>query len=155
MKNRPNLDSINGFADGFVASKKKGTERSDSRKTKAKICIAKDATEKRVAAPRKKSGKPRNTKRKLAIDHLINLIEAKGAWKELSETWFAKLMSGDFNFFREFLNRRDGRTPTTSDVAVAGKIEIKVVYADTDEVYGDAPQASRWTAGSNGEDAPV
>lgn len=175
---RPNLDSIDGFMDGFkVTKRKKETEDlryrnrwGPARSAKASVDKLGDFTEDFVTPVKPKrdtshldaskwkpgqSGNPTGyCKRRKAIEHLIDLIDEQGGWRDLAEIWLNKMKDGDFQFFREFLERRDGKTTSTSDVAVAGRIEIKVIYANAG-IDGETSQASCWPVEGNGEDAPV
>ena len=109
-KKKAQLDGIDGFMDGFV-----------------------------TPAPKPRDNTYRGgwlSRKHRAIDHLINLIDKNGDWEELAKVWLGKLKEGDYQFFREFLDRRDGRTKAATDVEVSGKIEIKVIYANI-EINGD------------------
>jgi hypothetical protein len=157
--NKPNLDSIEGFSDGYKAVPKKNMgsakpwSEDPSKRVKGKVKLdrIKDLTGPRIAERGRSHGP---LKRKLAVDHLIELIDKKEAWEELSEVWFKQLMTGDYQFFKEFLNRRDGRTPALADIAVGGKIEIKVIYADPG-VDGDDSKTSRGAEPGDEEDASL
>jgi hypothetical protein len=56
------------------------------------------------------SGNPTGYSRgRRAIDDLLDLIDERGAGRAVSEKWLEMLLAGEFRFFKEFLDRRDGR----------------------------------------------
>ena len=56
------------------------------------------------------SGNPRGRPpRKAAFDALVEYVEEQGATRAISEMWLARMLAGDYQFFREYLDRRDGK----------------------------------------------
>jgi hypothetical protein len=56
------------------------------------------------------SGNPNGYSRgRRAIDDLLDLIHEKGQERAVSEVWLQSLLAGDFRFFKEYLDRKDGQ----------------------------------------------
>jgi hypothetical protein len=57
------------------------------------------------------SGNPRGRPPKgRAFDDLMDLIdETPGTLRKISEMWLQKMLDGDYQFFREYLDRSDGK----------------------------------------------
>jgi hypothetical protein len=56
------------------------------------------------------SGNPNGYSRgRRAIDDLLDLIHERGADRSISEKWLELMMAGEFRYFKEYLDRRDGR----------------------------------------------
>lgn len=69
------------------------------------------------------SGNPAGYSRgRRAIDDLLDLITEKGQERALSEVWLNSMLAGDFRFFKEFLDRRDGQPGGTPE-----KIDLEFV----------------------------
>ena len=64
------------------------------------------------------SGNPAGYSRgRRAIDDLLDLIQEKGQERAVSEVWLNSMLAGDFKFFKEYLDRKDGR-PDEAPAAV-------------------------------------
>ena len=56
------------------------------------------------------SGNPAGYSRgRRAIDDLLELIHEKGQERVVSEVWLQQMLEGDFRFFKEYLDRKDGQ----------------------------------------------
>jgi len=56
------------------------------------------------------SGNPAGYSRgRRAIDDLLELIHEKGQERAVSEVWLQSMLAGDFRFFKEYLDRKDGQ----------------------------------------------
>lgn len=57
------------------------------------------------------SGNPAGYSRgRRAIDDLLELIHEKNADRALSVKWLQLMLEGDFRYFKEYLERRDGQS---------------------------------------------
>lgn len=60
------------------------------------------------------SGNPRGRPpRKAAFDALVEYVEEQGATRAISQMWLDKILAGDFAYFRAYLERCDGKVPTS------------------------------------------
>ncbi len=60
------------------------------------------------------SGNPRGRPpRKAAFDALVEYVDEQGATRAISEMWLDKILAGDFAYFRAYLERCDGKVPTS------------------------------------------
>lgn len=56
------------------------------------------------------SGNPRGRPpRKAAFDGLIEYVDEQGATRAIAAVWLAKILAGDYAYFREYLERSDGK----------------------------------------------
>ena len=56
------------------------------------------------------SGNPAGYSRgRRAIDDLLELIHEKGADRAISVKWLQLMLEGDFRYFKEYLDRKDGK----------------------------------------------
>jgi hypothetical protein len=75
------------------------------------------------------SGNPNGYSRKRReIDHLLALIRKKKAQNEVTERWLQAILDGDYRYFNEFIDRKDG--PIQNDTNVSGGTTIRVEYVD-------------------------
>lgn len=67
--------------------------------------------------PKGKSGNPGGRPKKgRAFEDLMKLIdETPGELRELSKVWLARCKAGDFQFFREYLDRSDGKVAPAAE----------------------------------------
>ena len=52
-------------------------------------------------------------KAKAAFDALVEYVDEQGATRAISEMWLDKILAGDFAYFRAYLERCDGKVPTS------------------------------------------
>jgi hypothetical protein len=79
--------------------------------------------------PEGKSGNPKGYSRKRReIDLLLTLMRKKKAQNEVTERWLQAILDGDFRYFNEFIDRKDG--PIQNGTHMAGALTIRVVYED-------------------------
>jgi len=48
-------------------------------------------------------------------DRLLKLIEDRDADGKIAEMWLAAILAGDFRYFKEFIDRTEGRSPSPPD----------------------------------------
>jgi hypothetical protein len=79
--------------------------------------------------PKGKSGNPKGYSRKRReIDLLLVLIRKKNAQNDVTERWLQSILDGDFRYFKEFIDRKDG--PIQNDTNVSGGTTIRIEYVD-------------------------
>ncbi len=63
------------------------------------------------------SGNPGGYSRgRRAVDHLLDLIGERDANRTIAELWLSQIQSGNFQFFKEYLERRDGKVATIDEL---------------------------------------
>jgi hypothetical protein len=63
------------------------------------------------------SGNPNGYSRgRRTTDAILKLIAEKGAEEAIARVWLKALLEGDFRFFKEFLDRTEGKTPDTINI---------------------------------------
>ena len=72
--------------------------------------------------PKGVSGNPKGRPPKgAAFADLLELIdETPGGRRALSKVWFKEMLKGNFQYFREYLERSDGKVPATEESGSAG-----------------------------------
>lgn len=80
------------------------------------------------------SGNPNGYSRgRRQIDDLMKLIETtEGAERAISEMWLKSMLSGNFNFLKEYLERRDGKVPTPVEVEAKPAIDWSAIDVECD-----------------------
>jgi hypothetical protein len=67
-----------------------------------------------------KPGQPGNpngySRGRRTTDAILRLIAEKGAEEAIARVWLKALLEGDFRFFKEFLDRTEGKTPETVNI---------------------------------------
>lgn len=54
------------------------------------------------------------------MDDLIDLIRTTaGAERAISKVWLKRILNGDFQHLKEYLDRRDGKVPTPAETVEA------------------------------------
>ena len=71
----------------------------------------------RPAWPKGVSGNPKGRPPKGAAfaDLMAMIDELPGSRRALSKVWFKEMLKGNFQFFREYLERSDGKTPLAAE----------------------------------------
>jgi hypothetical protein len=69
------------------------------------------------------SGNPAGYSRKRrATDNLLSLIDRGEADDQIAEMWLKMILSGDFRFFKEYLDRTEGKVPDRLSVSDDGDV---------------------------------
>ena len=86
--------------------------------------------------PKGTSGNPAGRpSRGKAFSELIQLIEdTPGAERELSKVWLKEMLKGNLGFFREYLDRRDGKVAKPVQAAEAATIDWSALNVTCDTV---------------------
>jgi hypothetical protein len=68
--------------------------------------------------PKGKSGNPGGRPKKgIAFEEMMRLVnETPGEMREICKIWLSRIKAGDYQFFREFLDRCDGKPTPMEDV---------------------------------------
>ena len=56
------------------------------------------------------SGNPKGRPpRKAAFDAMVEYVDEQGVTRAISELWLARMLAGDFRYFKAYLDRTDGK----------------------------------------------
>jgi hypothetical protein len=78
------------------------------------------------------SGNPEGYSRKRrAVDHLLELIAEKSADKAIAQRWLQAILEGDFRYMREYLDRRDGKVAQA--ISLEGPTAVIDCVAEAEE----------------------
>lgn len=85
-------------------------------------------------APWKKgqSGNPKGRPKRLQIEDLLEHVQNTNSERAISRVWLAQILQGNYQFFREYLDRRDGKVPTPVEVETKQEIDWSAVDIECD-----------------------
>jgi hypothetical protein len=87
------------------------------------------------------SGNPKGYSRgRRAVDHVLELIEEKDADRAVAEVWFKAILERDFRYFKEYLDRRDGKVADRHehDFANFTDEELRAILSGSPDRSGEA-----------------
>jgi hypothetical protein len=77
------------------------------------------------------SGNPAgSSKGRRATSELLKLIDEKGADRAIAVKWLNAILEGDFRYFKEFLDRIEGKVTQVVDVKSEGERRLLIPDAD-------------------------
>ena len=86
--------------------------------------------------PKGVSGNPKGRPPKgRAFADLLQLIEeTPGAQRALSKVWLQQMLKGNLGYFKEYVERSDGKVPTPSETVELAPVDWSSINVDCDTV---------------------